>query len=131
MYESPIIRLTSEIQRQQESDLMLQLTQTVGYSIDKGELVKALRYDRQQYEKGYMDGLSTFSAEVAPELSALEAERDALRAELIEVLEKAASCREHDMRCGDCPYFHNSCGGCPSKLSADEAVRRLAVLRGD
>lgn len=93
--------------------------------------LQSLPLDRQQYEKGYMDGLTTFSTEVAPELSALEAERDALRAELIEVLEKAASCREHDTRCGDCPYFHNSCGGCPSKLSADEAVRRLAVLRGD
>lgn len=130
MYESPIDRFTSEIQRQQKSDFILQLTQTVGYSIDKDELIKALNYDRQQYEKGYMDGIDSFSKEVAPELGALEAERDALRAELKSILHKASTCLG-GARCASCPHFDNECGGCPTHLSPTEARKRLEELERD
>lgn len=30
----------------------------MGIYVDKEELIKALRYDRQQYDKGYADGYS-------------------------------------------------------------------------
>lgn len=33
----------------------------VGVNVDKEELIKALRYDRGQYEKGYADGVRTFA----------------------------------------------------------------------
>ena len=36
----------------------------VGVSVDKDELVRALRYDRGQYEKGYVDGSLAAAAEV-------------------------------------------------------------------
>lgn len=36
----------------------------VGVSVDKDELVRALRYDRGQYEKGYADGSLAAAAEV-------------------------------------------------------------------
>lgn len=85
----------------------------------------------QSYHNGYMDALDTLSREVAPELAELESACSALRAELIEVLTKAASCREHDAHCEDCISFHNGCDGCPSKLTAEEALRRLEVLQGD
>lgn len=62
MYNSPIDKIIGEMQSQlvknEEGQLMVQVTQTVGYDIDKDELIKALNYDRQQYEKGYEDGLN-------------------------------------------------------------------------
>jgi predicted Zn-dependent protease len=33
----------------------------VGVNVDKEELIKALRYDRGQYEKGYADGVRDFA----------------------------------------------------------------------
>lgn len=33
----------------------------VGVNVDKEELVKALQYDRQQYDEGYKDGVREFA----------------------------------------------------------------------
>ena len=35
----------------------LEAVQRVGVTVDKEELIKALRYDRRQYENGYRDAL--------------------------------------------------------------------------
>ena len=62
MYESPIsiTEITNNIVKKQneqfENDLMYQIKQTYHINIDKDELIKALQYDREQYEKGYQDG---------------------------------------------------------------------------
>lgn len=62
MYESPlsITEITNNIVKKQneqfENDLMYQIKQTCHINIDKNELIKALQYDREQYEKGYQDG---------------------------------------------------------------------------
>lgn len=62
MYDSPIEKIIGEMQSQmvknEEGQLMVQVSQTIGYKIDRDELIKALNYDRQQYEKGYEDGLN-------------------------------------------------------------------------
>lgn len=61
MYESPITEfvsdVASEIVKEREDSLIMQIKQEVLYDIDKEGLIKALKYDRQQYEKGYADGL--------------------------------------------------------------------------
>lgn len=61
MYENIINKLMGEMKTQmikdEEDQLMVQVTQAIGYDVDKDELIKALNYDRQQYEKGYKDGL--------------------------------------------------------------------------
>ena len=57
MYESMIKMIAGQIQSEIENDLMVKVSQTVGYEVDKDELIKALQYDRKQYEKGYNDGL--------------------------------------------------------------------------
>ena len=59
-YESPIEILMGEFRMQQENEI---LTAIQGYNIrvDKDELVKALAYDRNQYEKGYADGYKAFN----------------------------------------------------------------------
>jgi DNA-directed RNA polymerase subunit RPC12/RpoP len=54
MYESPIELIQKQMQLDLESKIM-SAVQEVGISIDKDELVRALKYDRDQYEKGYAD----------------------------------------------------------------------------
>lgn len=60
MYESPITRFVNDaltqITRDEENNLIHEVQQVVGYCIDKEELIKAIRYDREQYQKGYEDG---------------------------------------------------------------------------
>ena len=58
MYKGPIQLIYSETQRHLEN-LVLMEVQKVGVNVDKDELLKALAYDRRQYEKGRADALAT------------------------------------------------------------------------
>jgi hypothetical protein len=68
MWESPITEAVNEIVGQIEKDkedaTMCSIKQTIGYEVDKEELIKALNYDRQQYEKGYKDAGEDLRAEI-------------------------------------------------------------------
>ena len=59
MYESPINQIVNKmmesITEQREDAIVTTISETVGFDIDKQELIKALNYDRKQYEKGYKD----------------------------------------------------------------------------
>lgn len=50
----------------------------VGITVDKEELIKALRYDRGQYEKGYADG----KRDAAAAIEELEEEAKRLKADV-------------------------------------------------
>lgn len=54
MYKSPIDVIQGEMQMQVEGEIF-RAVQNVGVYVDKEELLKALAYDRNQYEKGYAD----------------------------------------------------------------------------
>lgn len=59
MYESPITRFAEDIMTdivEREEGYLVESVHRVGFDIDKEELEKALRYDRDQYEKGFNDG---------------------------------------------------------------------------
>lgn len=59
MYESPVTIYTQEINRQMNEHLeesVFRITRAYGIDVNKEELLKALAYDRGQYEKGYEDG---------------------------------------------------------------------------
>lgn len=56
-YQSPIQQYISDMSMKMENDVCTAV-QNVGIYVDKEELIKALRYDRQQYDKGYADGYS-------------------------------------------------------------------------
>ena len=60
MYDSPIETFTSAVQAKLESDLMCEVSQIAGYEVDKDELIKAMKYDRDQYNKGYEDAKEAF-----------------------------------------------------------------------
>ena len=60
MWESPISVELEKIEREyideQERYIVQETHWITGIKVDKEELVKALSYDRSQYEKGYADG---------------------------------------------------------------------------
>ena len=58
MYESPIkVELSDIISDvvKKEDEYILECVQKVGVSVNKDELIKALEFDREQYEKGWND----------------------------------------------------------------------------
>lgn len=56
MYDSPIRLAVSKMTSQFNDDIYNAVVKT-GIDVDKDELVRALNYDRNQYEKSYRDGL--------------------------------------------------------------------------
>lgn len=56
MYQSPIEVIYKEMRTEFENNVYKAI-QDYGVCVDKDELIKALQYDRGQYEKGYADGL--------------------------------------------------------------------------
>jgi hypothetical protein len=58
MYESPI-KLYEQITDQLEGEI-LKSVMSVGVVVDRDELLKALKYDRDQYHNGFRDGRESF-----------------------------------------------------------------------
>ena len=59
MYKSPIEKICSELQTQmaqEDENMVMKAIRKVEVNVDKEELIKALRYDRNQYTKGYEEG---------------------------------------------------------------------------
>ena len=56
MYESPINAYFGEVETK-FNGAVFKAIQSVGIDVNKDELIKALAYDREQYERGYHDGL--------------------------------------------------------------------------
>ena len=60
MYKSPIELIIGKMQIQIDDDIY-RAVQNVGINVDREELLKALEYDRGQYEKGFDDGFAQAS----------------------------------------------------------------------
>lgn len=75
MYKSPIETIIGEMKMQQEGEIC-RVVQEVGVNVDKDELIKALQYDREQYDKGYSDGykdaVKEFAEKLKTEIAGLE-----------------------------------------------------------
>lgn len=59
MYQSPIEIITNQIAEKVINDLnqkVFTAVERIGININPEELIKALAYDRKQYECGYRDG---------------------------------------------------------------------------
>lgn len=54
-YEPPIQIMLGQMRMEQENGIY-KVIQEQGIAVDKDELIKALRYDREQYDKGYVKG---------------------------------------------------------------------------
>ena len=71
MYESPIDLVYSNVYKQvaeQFDENILRAIVKTGVKVDKEELIKALSYDRNQYNKGYKDGMKEFAKLVLIEI---------------------------------------------------------------
>lgn len=55
MYKSPIEIINGKMQTQIDGDIY-RAVQNVGINVDRTELLKALEYDRGQYDKGWEEG---------------------------------------------------------------------------
>lgn len=55
-YESPIKTVIGEAKTQIDNDVYKAVCQ-IGIRVDKEELLRALQYDRGQYDKGFADGV--------------------------------------------------------------------------
>jgi hypothetical protein len=63
MYESPIKIIESTIDnlskaiiKQRDDAIFAEIQSSFGVDVDKEELIRALKHDRNQYDKGYADG---------------------------------------------------------------------------
>lgn len=59
MYKSPIDLVVNQVQNlilEQQENQVFKAIQSTGVKVDKEELIKALKYDHQQYGNGYNDG---------------------------------------------------------------------------
>lgn len=54
-YESPITAIATQLQMLYDEEVMKAI-QRVGIEVNKEELIKALDYDRKQYQEGYRKG---------------------------------------------------------------------------
>lgn len=59
MYKSPIEIIAEQIKTNYE-DAIYSAVQNVVINVDREELLKALEYDRGQYEKGYNEAIDDF-----------------------------------------------------------------------
>ena len=73
-YESPIEQIYKDVEYKFKEDMENKVMEAVhhfgisvvhhfGISVDKEELIKALQYDRNQYDKGYSDGRASIVEE--------------------------------------------------------------------
>ena len=56
IFESPIHDVIQQMNEEKEN-YIYQCVADIGVNIDKEELLRALQYDREQYEQGYRDGI--------------------------------------------------------------------------
>ena len=71
MYESPIKIIEStidsiykDIVKKKDDAIFAEIQSSFGVEMDRGELIRALHYDRDQYNKGYADGKRDAMAEL-------------------------------------------------------------------
>ena len=74
MYLSPIKKIYGELQIQmvqEDERMVMKAVRKVGVNVDKGALIKALEYDRNQYTKGYEDGKNEVLDKIRAEIEAI------------------------------------------------------------
>lgn len=74
MYESPIEKIYGDTQThivQEDENMVMKAIRNIGVNVDKEGLIRALRYDRNQYTKGYEDSKNAVLDKVKAEVKAL------------------------------------------------------------
>lgn len=77
MYESPITLIVENVEKQlhqekeQSEQMIYQCVNSFGVVVDEEELSKALKYDRDQYNEGYKDGVNEVLNKITAEIEKL------------------------------------------------------------
>ncbi len=79
MYES-VVRIIHDDLRIKQEESVMTVIQNLGIDVNKEELIKALQYDRDQYDKGYADGYEDAHEDIE-KLTELMSECDRLKKE--------------------------------------------------
>lgn len=86
MYESPITTMITEVQdniakqfAEQTGNMVYEEIRQVGIHVDKDEMLKALKYDRNQYSKGYADGEAEMREKIDKAIEEILAEIEKLK----------------------------------------------------
>ena len=68
MYKSPVdifetsrAKICEEIDNEIDNHIVAEIETAIGVSVDKDELIKALNYDRNQYNQGYNDAKELYA----------------------------------------------------------------------
>lgn len=70
MYKAPIELISSPPKLDIDGEIYKAVVQC-GVTVDKDELIKALQYDRDQYNKGYADAKAEVAREIFEEMQVL------------------------------------------------------------
>ena len=79
---------------QEEENTVMKAVRQIGVNVDKGELIKALQYDRNQYTKGYEDGKNEVLDKIRAEITeykddkVIHAERNEMIDCVLEIIDK-------------------------------------------
>ena len=67
MYKSPVSIMETAVRKiveERDNEIFYKIQSALGVDVDRGELMRALQYDRNQYKKGYADGKADAMAEI-------------------------------------------------------------------
>lgn len=75
MYDSPIKIVFGQMESQIDGKIMKAI-QKINIEIDREELVRALQYDRNQYDRGFADGYVVARSEFEERLNDMKGGKD-------------------------------------------------------
>ena len=64
IFESTIDSFAKSIIKQKDDEIFAEIQHSFGVDLDREELIRALQYDRNQYDKGYADGKADAMADL-------------------------------------------------------------------
>lgn len=75
MYESPVYLILKDVETQIDQEIertIMNVIRKFDVDVDKDELIKALNYDRNQYNKGYKDGINEVLDKIRAEIERID-----------------------------------------------------------
>ncbi len=91
MYESPVNLIFQDIERQivqKQEQTIINAIRGCGVAVNKEELIKAINYDRNQYSKGYKDGVNDVLDKIRTEIIELRSRQNVGVLECLDIIEK-------------------------------------------
>ena len=107
--------MVEDRERAEEEHLMCRIEETIGYEINRDELIQALNYDRDQYERGYADA----SGQSRPEM---------------QWIKRPTRLGDIRFECPNCHTFTDErpgiyCGNCGVKMSNGYAKKPRQLIK--